>query len=238
MSDLINNSLFKCQHCGVVHDGEVVELDSNSSFNCMKCQKVNFIGQCPICGDFLITGDLKYKMCDDCNKEAIFNPNEFQDPAIFNAVDSENTYGEKLMDKFDDFLDFIEDSLPRDEVIAVLGAVSIVLFLLWFVFFPHGIEGKLKDAIAPLQLISYNGPYEGRYVIPLGGGKGFSTDLSSGCSKIESYSVYVTGSNAFGGTVGATYIVFFNDGDVCGTYSIEGGTYVIADKVKRDCGCG
>ena len=124
-----------------------------------------------------------------------------------------------------------------------LGIIAIGIFI--FRLFSPGIKNKLEDAIAPklknpssLQIINYGGPYEGSFMTPIGGGQGIEEDLKPGCSKIESYYVNITGSNSFGGTVRNTFIVFFKDGDVCGTYSTQGGTWSIPREVSRDCGCG
>jgi len=151
-----------------------------------------------------------------------------------------NEQNEKYTDQNEDDN---EDDNEGGAIQAILGVAAIGALIFW-VFSPS-IEDKLEDAIAPtlrnpssLQIINYGGPYEGSFMTPMGGGKGYPTDLSSGCSKIESYYANVTGSNAFGGTVQQIYIVFFKDGDVCGTYTTQGGTMMIPDKVSRDCGCG
>tara|TARA_B100001250_G_scaffold370775_1_gene355153 strand:+ start:74 stop:721 length:648 start_codon:yes stop_codon:yes gene_type:complete len=144
----------------------------------------------------------------------------------------------------------INSLLDNDYLYWVKPLFGIVFFA-WCasVVFPDGIgcestQDKVADAIAPLlnnpsslQITELFGPYYGEFAVPSGGGKGFTKKLSSGCSEIESHTAKILGSNAFGGMVPATFVVFFKDGEVCGTYNTAGGTYLIDSHVERDCGC-
>jgi uncharacterized membrane protein YhaH (DUF805 family) len=141
-----------------------------------------------------------------------------------------------------------DEFTATEKLLSVVGVVGGGAFLIYFLFnwlLSPSIEDKVEDAIAPLlhnpsslEIVLLYGPYTGEFFVSMGGGSGFMEDLTSGCSKIESYTANITASNAFGGTVREIYFVFFKDGDVCGTYTAQGGTMIIDGKVSRDCGCG
>ena len=154
---------------------------------------------------------------------------------------------EALKELKEDNKDDKKEGNGEDNEGGIIGTIISIAVIggLIFWFLSPSIKDKLEDAIAPtlrdpssLKIIDYGGPYEGSFMTPMGNGKGIPTNLPSGCSKIESYFVNITGSNAFGGTVRQTYFVFFKDGDIFGTYTAQGGTYLIPSNVSRDCGCG
>tara|TARA_Y100001970_G_C14074838_1_gene771419 strand:+ start:57 stop:791 length:735 start_codon:yes stop_codon:yes gene_type:complete len=217
MNNYIKNNIFNCQYCQVTHDGQMIELDNESSFKCMKCSEQNFVGQCLSCGDFLITKDkVNYSACSDCDETAIFEPSKFVDP--------------KTIEKEFDY--FNNNYLHKLGVPSWLQWTITFLFIaFWFNDFEipkfniFGPKGEFKNIIGPklrdpgsMEIRSYSGPYIGKIFVPTSGNKGIAGELPSGCSNYETYTVELSARNGFGGTAVSNWFVIMNDGEACDAF--------------------